>query len=156
MTNPASSAPTVGRVPLIGHVPLPLLLRRTNQRYRTAIRDCLSEHGFDELPQPGYWALMVLSNGGSDASQLITEMGISKQAVSRLVDTLVTLGFVDREPNPVDRRRSDLRLSAKGRQAADFIGVAVQTMEENLASELGAERLDDLVQMLTELAQHAD
>lgn len=146
----------MGGDPLVGHVPLPWLLRRTSQRYRTAISGSLSERGFDELPQPGYWALMILSRGASDAGQLITEMGVSKQAVSRLVDALVTLGFVDRKPNAVDRRRSDLRLSAKGRQAAELIGQAVQTMDETLACELGPQRLDDLMQMLTQLTQRAD
>jgi DNA-binding MarR family transcriptional regulator len=116
----------------------------------------LSESGFDGLPQPGYWALMILSRGGSDAGQLINEMGVSKQAVSKLVDALVTLGFVDRKPNAVDRRRSDLRLSAKGRQAADLIGEAVRTMDGTMASELGAERLDDLVQILKQLTQPTD
>jgi DNA-binding MarR family transcriptional regulator len=141
---------------MIGHVSLPWLLRRTSQRYRTAISNCLSESGFDGLPQPGYWALMILSRGGSDAGQLINEMGVSKQAVSKLVDALVTLGFVDRKPNAVDRRRSDLRLSAKGRQAADLIGEAVRTMDGTMASELGAERLDDLVQILKQLTQPTD
>ena len=156
MTNRASPAPSVGHEPLLGQVTLPWLLRRTSQRYRIAISDCLSERGLDELPQPGYWALMILSRGGSDAGQLIAEMGVSKQSVSRLVDSLVTLGFVDRMPNALDRRRSDLRLSNNGRQAAELIGEAVRTMNETLAGELGSERLDDLVQMLTQLTQRAD
>ncbi len=156
MTNRASPAPSVGHEPLLGQVTLPWLLRRTSQRYRIAISDCLSERGLDELPQPGYWALMILSRGGSDAGQLIAEMGVSKQAVSKLVDALVTLGFVDRTPNAVDRRRTDLRLSAKGRQAAMIIGEAVRTMDETLAGELGPKRLDGLVQMLTQLTQRAD
>ena len=156
MTSQPSPSSVVGREPSIGLVPLPWLLRRTSQRYRTAIRDCLAERGFDELPQPGYWALMILSRGGTDASQLIAEMGVSKQAVSKLVDTLVTLGFVDRKPNTSDRRRTDLRLSAKGRQAADVIGEAVRTTEETLVSELGANRYEDLVRMLTQLTQRAD
>ena len=146
----------MGREPVIRTVPLPWLLRRTSQRYRTAIDDSLSKRGLEELPQPGYWALMILSRGSSDAGQLITELGVSKQAVSRLVDTLVTLGFVDRMPNALDRRRSDLRLSNNGRQAAELIGEAVRTMNETLAGELGSERLDDLVQMLTQLTQPAD
>ena len=116
----------------------------------------MGERGFDELPQPGYWALMILSRGRTDASQLIAEMGVSKQAVSKLVDALVTLGFVDRRPNTSDRRRTDLRLSAKGRQAADVIGEAVRTTEETLVGELGAKRYEDLVQMLTQLTQRAD
>lgn len=155
MTNQASSS-VVGRESLIGAVPLPLLLRRTNQRYRTAIRDCLAERGFGELPQPGFWALMILSRGGTDARQLIAEMGVSKQAVSRLVDALVTLGFVDRKPNSSDRRRTDLRLSAKGRRAAVVIGEAVRTTEEILVSELGAKRYEDLVQILTQLTHQSD
>jgi len=156
MTSQPISSSVVGREPLIGPVPLPWLLRRTSQRYRTAIRGCLAERGFDELPQPGYWALMILSRGGTEASQLIIQMGISKQAVSKLVDALVTLGFVDRKPNTADRRRTDLRLSTKGRQAADVIGEALRTTEETLVRELGAKRFEDLVQMLTQLTKEVD
>jgi DNA-binding MarR family transcriptional regulator len=140
----------------VGPASLPWLLRRTNQRYRAAIRDRLAECGFDELPQPGYWALMVLARGGTDASELISEMGVSKQAVSKLVDALVTMGFVERKPNRSDRRRSDLRLSAKGGRAADVIGEAVRTTEESFVNELGSERFTDLVQMLAQVNNGAN
>ena len=80
-------------------------------------------------------------------------MGISKQAVSKLVDVLVTEGFVDRKPNDADRRRTDLLLSAKGRRAADVIGDAVQATEDTFVRELGPERFADLVEMLAQLAQ---
>ncbi len=131
---------------------LPWLLRRANQRYRAAIRDRLATSGFEELPQPGYWALMVLERGGTDAGQLIREMGVSKQAVSKLVDVLVTAGFVDRKSNEADRRRTDLLLSAKGRRAAKVIGEAVRATEDTFVTELGAERFADLIQMMAQLA----
>jgi DNA-binding MarR family transcriptional regulator len=98
---------------------------------------------------------MVLARGGTDASELISEMGVSKQAVSKLVDALVTMGFVERKPNRADRRRSDLRLSAKGRRAADVIGDAVRTTEEAFVNELGFERFADLVQMLVQVNRTA-
>ncbi len=135
---------------------LPWLLRRTNQRYRAAIRHRLAERGFEELPQPGYWALMILAAGGTDASQLIREMGISKQAVSKLVDALVTGGLVDRRPNETDRRRTDLLLTARGRHAADVVADAVRQAEEAVTRELGAERFADLVQMLEQLTRPPD
>jgi DNA-binding MarR family transcriptional regulator len=156
MTNKGAATSEVGPGLFGGPAPLPWLLRRTSQRYRASIRERLAERGFDELPQPGYWALMVLARGGTDASHLIREMGISKQGVSKLVDALVKLGFVDREPNGADRRRTDLRLSAKGRQAADVIGGAVRTTEETFVNELGVKRFEDLVQMLTEVTRRAD
>ncbi len=136
--------------------PLPWLLRRANQRYRAAIRDRLAESGYEDIPQPGYWAVMILARGGTDASHLIDEMGISKQAVSKLVDVLVTGGFVDRKPNTADRRRADLRLSTKGRRAAELIADAAQETEAAFVSELGTEQFAKLVQMLAQLASSSD
>ncbi len=111
----------------------------------------MAESGFEGLPQPGYWALTILARGGTDASLLIGEMGVSKQAVSKLVDTLVTMGFVHRRPNDTDRRRTDLLLSAQGRQAADVILDAVRAVDESLATEVGTERFSDLTQILLQL-----
>lgn len=133
---------------------LPWLLRRVNQQYRSAIRQSLEVVGVGELPQPGYWALMVLVRGGTDAGDLMDEMGVSKQAVSKLVETLVGAGFVARKPNASDRRRSDLSLTAKGRKAARVIGKSVRRTEESFANELGSKPFADLVQMLARLARH--
>jgi DNA-binding MarR family transcriptional regulator len=156
MTSGSPAASDVAPEFFGGAAPLPWLLRRANQRYRAAIRERLAECGFNGLPQPGYWALMILGRGGTDASQLIREMGVSKQAVSKLVDALATMGFVDRMPNRADRRRSELRLSAKGRRAADVIGEAVRTTEEAFVNELGAKQFTDLVQMLAQVTRQAD
>lgn len=150
-------APTSpGPAGTISPAPLPWLLRRTNQRYRAAIRDRLAEREFEDLPQPGYWALMILAQGATDATQLIAEMDVSKQAVSKLVDTLVNGGFVDRKPNDADRRRTDLLLTAKGRRAAKVISDAGRATEKALIAELGAERFAELVQMLAQLASGND
>jgi len=132
---------------------LPWLLRRTNQRFRGAIGDSLAARGYAGLPQPGYWALMILARGGTDARQLISEMGISKQAVSKLIDALVAGGFVDRKPDDTDRRRTKLMLSARGRRAADAIADAVRETEDAFTGELGTERFADLVGMLEQLAR---
>lgn len=131
---------------------MPWLLRRVNQRYRAAIRDTLAECGFEGLPQPGYWALMVLARGGTEAGHLMAEMGVSKQAVSKLVDALVISGFVNRKPSRVDRRRMDLVLTAKGRKAAGVIQDAARVTDEALVAELGTHRFADFVQMLIQLA----
>lgn len=135
---------------------VPWLLRRVNQRYRAAIRQRLAESGLGELPQPGYWALMILARGGTEAGQLMDEMGVGKQAVSKLVDVLVTSGLVIRKPNHADRRRKDLLLSARGRRAAGVIEDAARATEETLIAELGADRFANLVKMLTQLANRQE
>jgi DNA-binding MarR family transcriptional regulator len=157
MTNDGASASDVFRGelgPARAHVPW--LLRRATQRYRAAIRDRLAESGLGELPQPGYWALMVLARGGTDAGQLMDEMGVSKQAVSKLVEVLVTSGLVTRKPNHTDRRRTELLLSAEGLRAAGVIEDAARATEETFIAELGADRFASLVQMLTQLASRQE
>ncbi len=156
MTNRGAEGPGSSPEPEGAPAPLPWLLRRTNQRYRAAIRDRLARGGFEALPQPAYWALMVLAQGATDASQLIAEMGVSKQAVSKVIDVLVSGGFADRKPNDADRRRTDLLLSAKGRRAAETIVEAARATEATFVTELGAERFADLVHMLARLARRQD
>jgi DNA-binding MarR family transcriptional regulator len=131
---------------------MPWLLRRVNQQYRTDIRAKLTERGLGDLPQPGYWALTALARGARDASQLMIEMGVTKQAVSKLIDALVTAGYVDRKSNQADRRRSDLRLTAKGRKAVGIIESAVRATERKFIAEVGTESFGHARQALEQLA----
>jgi DNA-binding MarR family transcriptional regulator len=154
MTNDRTIPPAKGgRSPHQPATPMPWLLRRVNQRYRDAVTARLAEAGFGDLPRPGYWALAALAGGSGDASQLVGEMGTSKQAVSKLVDALVAAGFVDRRVNEADRRRTDLLLTERGQKAVGVIAEAVRTTEERFAAVLGAGSLAELALMLEQLAR---
>ena len=131
---------------------MPWLLRRVNQRYGRATASRLAAVQFGDLPQRGYWALTALAGGAGDASQLVSQMGVSKQTISRLVDILVESGFVDRQTDPIDRRRTALHLTAKGSKAVAVIDQAVQVTEKESAKELGVASFEDLVRMLAQLA----
>jgi DNA-binding MarR family transcriptional regulator len=78
-------------------------------------------------------------------------MGISKQAISQLIETLVTLGYVARHAAADDRRRTLLHLTARGRGAAHIIDATVAEMEETMANTIGRERLQELHRALVEL-----
>jgi DNA-binding MarR family transcriptional regulator len=78
-------------------------------------------------------------------------MGISKQAISQLIETLVTLGYVARRPAADDRRRTLLHLTSRGRDAARIIDTTVARMEETMANSIGRERLQELHRALAEL-----
>jgi DNA-binding MarR family transcriptional regulator len=134
----------------------PWLLRRVNQRYRAAMAASLRQAGLGDLPQPGYWALGALSAGAVDASELVVEMGVSKQAISKLVDSLVELGFVVRLSNAADRRRTNLVLTDRGRDAVTVIEVAISSTEVQLAAELGTSDLEPLRSILARLNAHRD
>ena len=126
----------------------PWLLRRVNQRYRAGMAEALTAAGFDDLSQPGYWALGGIGAGALDASDLVTQMGISKQAVSKLVDALVASNYLERRENEADRRRTNLVLTERGQRAAAMISKSVAKTEAAMAKELGAEGLAEFRRLL--------
>lgn len=131
---------------------MPWLLRRVIRRYRVETADRLAAAGLGDLPQPGIWALAAIDAGVREPGHLATRMGVSKQAVSKLVDRLVADGFVRRTAVRADRRRTGLALTAKGSRAVRVIDAAVRATEQAMASELGAEPFTQLTRLLEQLA----
>jgi len=129
------------------------LLRRAVRRYRSPVSEALEAGGFGDLPQQGIWAVSALAQAepGVSGRDLVTRMGISKQAVSQLVETLVTLGYVARDAAAEDRRRTLLHLTARGRHAARIIDATAAEMEEAMASTIGRQRLQELHRALVDL-----
>jgi DNA-binding MarR family transcriptional regulator len=123
------------------------------RRYASPVSEALAAGGFGDLPQRGVWAVSALAQAepGLSGRDLVTRLGISKQAISQLVETLVTLGYVDRRAAANDRRRTLLHLTARGADAARIIDVTVAEIEEAMANTIGRERLHELHGALAEL-----
>jgi DNA-binding MarR family transcriptional regulator len=129
------------------------LLRRAVRRYAAPVSDALKVAGFGDLPQRGVWALSALAQAdpGLSGRDLVTRMGISKQAVSQLVDTLVNMEYVARRPAPDDRRRTLLHLTRRGRGAVAVIDETVSDLEADMAATIGRHQLSLLYRALLEL-----
>ena len=64
----------------------------------------LAEDGYDDL-QPRHWSVLAyLDEDGIRATELGRLSGLHKQIVGRMVDELEDLGYVERRPDPQDRR----------------------------------------------------
>jgi len=150
-THRARSGP--GLPPARNPQALSWLLRRAVRRYASPVSEALVAGGFGDLPQRGVWAVSALAQAGPGLSgrDLVTRMGISKQAISQLMETLVTLGYVARQAAANDRRRTLLHLTARGRDAANLIDATVAEMEETMARAIGRERLQELHRALADL-----
>jgi DNA-binding MarR family transcriptional regulator len=114
-------------------VVLPALLRAARGSYAQAIRVHLAEAGFDDLPRNGGFVLGGMANHGGSAADMIRGLGVSKQAASQLIDTLVLRGYLTRDPNPDDRRRMTLELTDRGRAAASAVRSGVEMIDAELA-----------------------
>jgi DNA-binding MarR family transcriptional regulator len=123
----------------IDHWSFPALLRAARHAYGSAIRDALAEAGCDDVPRNGIFVLGAIARTGAPLSDIIEQLGLSKQAAGQLVDTLVIRGYLDRSIDPEDRRRLRVALTERGEAAATVIRAAVQRTDSALAARVGAE-----------------
>ena len=111
---------------------LPWLLRRTTRLFFGPLRTALETAGFADLSQRAMWAVHALSARAQSASELVEVLAVTKQAVSPLVEELVVSGYVLRDADPDDRRRTLLRLTPRGLEAAAVIDATCTEVESHL------------------------
>jgi DNA-binding MarR family transcriptional regulator len=115
-------------------ITIPALLRGARASYAGAIGASLATAGFDDLPRNGPFVLGGMANRSGSATDMIQGLGVTKQAASQLIDTLVLRGYLTREINPVDRRRMTIELTERGRAAALAVRAGVERLDAELAA----------------------
>lgn len=123
-------------------IAFPALLRAARTTYGTAIRAALAEIGCGDVPRNGAFVLGAIARNGAPMGDVIRGLGVSKQAGGQVVDTLVIRGYLDRSPDPADRRRMTLGLTERGRIAATATRGAVDRIDAALAARVGAEHVE--------------
>lgn len=116
-------------------------------------------------PDDSDWLALDLGMGQFKAMVVLTEQGrqsvgglaralnISEPSASLLVDKLVTLGLVERDTDPDDRRRTLVAPTEEGDQ---LIGRLRRTREDQFAGWLGLLEKEDLQALLRVLEALAD
>ena len=77
-------------------------------------------------------------------TRLAELLGVSRQAASKLADEMVQRGYLLRAADPDDRRRTRLRLSAKGRRVRKRAAEESATIEAELRAAVGDRAVDGL------------
>ena len=120
---------------------LPILLRPGRGVYGRLIREALADAGFNDMPANGGYVLGLVESGVSALSDVIADMGVSKQTASQLVDTLVIRGYLERSADPDDRRRVLVTLTERGKAASDAVFATVEEIDLRLVAAVGAEHM---------------
>lgn len=122
-------------------VVFPALLRHARTTYGTAMRHALAAVDCDDVPRNGLYVIGALAMGEAPLSEIIRELGVSKQAAGQLVDTLVLRGYLERDVDPEDRRRLTVALTERGKAAAAAQAAAREAIDDELRLRLGEEKL---------------
>jgi DNA-binding MarR family transcriptional regulator/catechol 2,3-dioxygenase-like lactoylglutathione lyase family enzyme len=137
--------------------PIPTLMRRARGAYAQAIRAELQAMGTDDLPRNGagilFSALAPDADAGQRGPSLSDQLGITKQAVSQLIQNLVQRGFVVRRDDPGDGRRVGLELTERGHEIVHAVVRAVDSVDGELAAAVSPAEVEAFRKALTALAR---
>jgi DNA-binding MarR family transcriptional regulator len=123
-------------------VVMPALLGSARSTYGMAIRRALIDAGFDDVPRRSMGLVGGIARNGPEAQQDLERfLNMSKQAASQLVDVLVTRGYLNRSPDPEDRRRILLTLTPRGKDAAAASAAAVAKVDAAIKRRFSAAEL---------------
>jgi len=137
-------------------VVMPALLRGARGTYGSAIRSALAHAEITDMPRNGPFLLGAIARNGTPLSEVITYLGLSKQRAGQLVDALVDRGYLARDLDPADRRRTTVTLTERGKLAANVGRKAVEQVDAALAARVGAQtvsRARAVLGALTELGE---
>ena len=97
----------------------------------------LAEAGYDDL-QPRHGAVLAyLDEDGIRATDLSRLSGRHKQIVGRIIDELESLGYVERRPDPEDRRAKLIFPTERGLEQIRLEDKIVADIEARHADALG-------------------
>lgn len=103
-----------------------------------------------DLPPGGYMLLTwVAEHGPLRASALVDGLGIDKGAVSRMVQTIVDLGLLERHPDPEDGRASLVSVTAEAREGLDRVARERRVRFSDRLADWSPDDIDRLSAMLS-------
>jgi DNA-binding MarR family transcriptional regulator len=136
--------------PLIG-----LLLRLVYQQYALDIDAALREAGFDDIRPAAANVFPFVPPEGITVSELADLARVRKQTMAQTVDQLERTGYVERRPNPNDRRSRLVCLTERGKSVPPVTHAAAERVEQRWAQLTSKQELETLraglLDLLTEL-----
>lgn len=131
----------------------PTLMRSARGAYARSIRAQLHAIGIDDLPRNGAFILAGIDTTGGPRGDLPADLGVTKQAVSQVIDTLVNRGYLTRSPDPDDRRRISLELTERGQQVVDAVSHGIEAVDFQLQERVSPEQIEAMRSVLLSLTE---
>ena len=128
-----------------------VLLRDLGQDVVRQVAAGLVDAGFADV-RPAHTAVFQhIDAEGSRLTDLAEQAQMTKQSMGYLVDYLEERGYLERHPDPTDRRVAVIRLTDRGWDEIPAAVAIIAQIEEEWTQRLGKTRMRQLREALTEL-----
>jgi DNA-binding MarR family transcriptional regulator len=130
---------------------LAILLREPFRAGTARLHRRFAERGHPEIRPPHGNVMQYLDDAGTRVSVLAERAQMTKQSMAELVAHLERLGYVERVPDPSDRRAKLVRATPRGRQLYVIAREVVAEIEAEWTARLGKAKMRRLRELLEEL-----
>ncbi len=133
---------------------LGILLREPFRIASARLHERFAERGHPEVRAPHGNVLQFLDEGGTRVSVLAERAQVTKQSMAELVAHLERHGYVERVPDPDDRRAKLVRATARGQEVYEIAREFVIDVEAEWTAKLGERKIATLRRLLKELNEN--
>ena len=122
---------------MIDEPDLAILLVAANRCLDDRLVAAVRETGARDMRPAFGFVIRAVAAEEPTVGRLAKMLGVSRQAASKVADEMVVRGYLLRGPDPDDRRRTRLRLSAKGRRVRERAAAESDAIEAELRAAAG-------------------
>jgi DNA-binding MarR family transcriptional regulator len=133
-------------------VTLPALMDLAVDAMYVDFRKLLDETPYTDIRPTHGCVFRFVHGDGMRLTELASRAGLTKQSVGEIVDDLTDRGYIERFPDPTDKRAKLIRLTAKGLDAQRIGFASFDALETEWAEAFGAKRIAALRTLLEEIA----
>jgi DNA-binding MarR family transcriptional regulator len=118
--------------------------------------EALARAGYADITAAQMKIVQRIGPDGTRLTELAEQAQVTKQTAGFLVDQLEKSGWVERVPDPSDKRARLVRVAARGKEALPVAAAAVAAVEAEWTAHLGKQRMAQLRSILGDLREITD
>jgi DNA-binding MarR family transcriptional regulator len=127
---------------------LPKLLDEVKEAVLDGLHDRLAEAGYPDIREAHGCVFRYLHEGGVRLSDLALMAKMTKQAIGEHIAELEKLGYLEREPDPLDGRAKIIKPTAKGSAGMSVAQAYFEEIEAKWAATFGPDRIAEMRETL--------
>ncbi|MFM2273846.1 MAG: hypothetical protein RL702_2911 [Pseudomonadota bacterium] len=101
------------------------------------LRERLLQRGWGAISRSQSLVLTHIANGATRASRIAEYMGVSRQAISQLLNEMVQTGLIEFTPDPNDRRAQMVQFAPAGAKIREDAQQTLRELECEMEAILG-------------------
>jgi len=137
----------------VSHPDLAILITAANRCLADRLGQAVATAGGEAMRPSFGFVLRAVAAEQPTVSRLAELLGVTKQGASRLADDMVTLGYLERNEDPADRRRARLALTPAGERIRARALAESHAIEDELRQRFGETKVRHLRALLTDFIQ---